>query len=90
LGAVSAGRADDVGGAGVGGGAMLGVGTAAVGEGATAVGDAVTDGATEDRGGAGWCVESSDIVRTLTTSTIKATIPIPPPKTTRLRSDQPV
>jgi hypothetical protein len=67
---------------------MLGVGTAAVGDGAVAVGDGVVaDGATEDRGGAGWCVESSDTVRTLNTSTISATIPIPPPKTTRPQSD---
>jgi len=75
-------------GVGTGGGAMLGVGTAAVGDGATSVGDgAVADGATEDRGGAGRCVESSDTVRTLNTSTIRATIPIPPPKTTRPQSD---
>jgi hypothetical protein len=67
---------------------MPGVGTAAVGDGATAVGDgAVADGATEDRGGAGRCVESSDTVRTLNTSTIRATIPVPPPKTTRPQSD---
>lgn len=58
---------------------MLGVDSTAVGDGA--------DGATEDRGGAGWCVESSDTVRTLTTSTINAMIPIPPPKTTRPQSD---
>ena len=59
-----------------------------LGPGSTAVGDgAVGNGATEDRGGAGWCVESSDTVRTLNTSTIKATIPIPPPKATRPQSD---
>jgi len=69
----------------MGGGAMLGVCVTAVGEGA--VGGAVTDGATDDL--AGW-VESSDTMNTLTTSTIRATIPIPPPKMTRLRSDQPV
>jgi len=87
LGAVWAGCADGVEVAGSGGGAMLGVGATAVGDGAVSDGGAVGDGATEDRGGAGRCVESSDTVRTLNTSTIRATIPIPPPKTTRPQSD---
>jgi hypothetical protein len=87
LGAVSAGCADGVGVAGIVGGSMLGLGATAVGGGAVAVGDGAADGATEDRGGAGWCVESSDTVRTLNTSTIRATIPIPPPKTTSPQSD---
>jgi hypothetical protein len=56
------------------------------GEGAVAVGDA--DGVSEDLAGAGGCVEFSDTVNTLTTSTIKATSPVPPPKMTRPRSDQ--
>jgi hypothetical protein len=87
------GCADGVGVTGMGGGATLGLGATTVGDGVggvVAVGGAVADGVTDDRGGAGWCVESSDTVRTLTTSTIRATIPIPPPKTTRLRSDQPL
>ena len=87
------GCADGVGVTGMGGGATLGLGATAVGDGVggvVAVGGAVADGVTDDRGGAGGWVESSDTVRTHTTSTIRATIPIPPPKTTRLRSDQPV
>jgi hypothetical protein len=79
---------------------MLGVGATAVGDavgtgGAVGIGDAAvavadTDGAIDDLAGAGGCVEFSDTVSTLTTSTINATIPIPPPKMTRLRSDHPV
>ena len=87
------GCADGVGVTGMGGGATLGLGATAVGDGVggvVAVGRAVAGGVTDDRGGAGGWVESSDTVRTHTTSTIRATIPIPPPKTTRLRSDQPV
>lgn len=80
------GCAEDVGDAGVEGGATLGIGATVVGDGATAVGDGAV-GDTDGRGGAGWwVVESSDTVRTLTTSTIRATIPIPPPKTTRPQS----
>ncbi len=79
------GCAEDVGVACVEGSAALGIGATVVGDGAIAVGDGAV-GDTDDRGGAGWWVESSDTVRTLTTSTIRATIPIPPPKTTRLQS----
>ena len=87
------GCADGVGVTGMGGGATLGLGATAVGDGVGGVvanGGAVAEGVTEDLAGVGGWVESSDTMNTLTTSTIKATIPIPPPKTTRLRSDQPV